>query len=313
MHDVARLDDRGIVSRRGARNPVDPNRPYTCFVEPERTAGGRIEDVATVFITNKECPFRCLMCDLWKNTTTDRARPGAVAEQIAWALQRLSPAPHVKLYNSGNFFDEQAIGRQDRVRIVALLEGRSTTIVECHPRLIDQRCSEFSRLIEPQLQVAMGLETVDPSVLPLLNKRMTLDDYARATHFLLDHGIEVRAFILLRTPFQSEEAGVEWAVRSIDYAFSLGVECCALVPTRAGNGAMEWLGEQGRFSPPSLHSMETVLEYGIGQRLGRVFMDVWDIERFYECPNCSSRRAKRLTAMNLSQEVPPGITCDCGR
>ncbi len=59
--------------------------------------------------------------------------------------------------------------------------------------------------------------------------------------------------------------------------------------------------------------METVLEYGIGQRLGRVFMDVWDIERFYECQNCSSRRAKRLTAMNLSQEIPPGITCDCGR
>lgn len=305
------LDDQAVLRFRGPRNMVDPYRPYAYHIEPERTAGGRIEDVATIFITNKECPFRCIMCDLWKNTTPDRVPEGAVATQVEWALQRLPYAPHVKLYNSGNFFDEQAISRHDRACIPALVNDRRTVIVECHPRLIDQRCVDFSRSLKPALQVAMGLETVDPHVLSALNKRMTLDDYERATHYLLNHEIQVRAFILLKTPYQSEQAGMDWAMRSIDFAFSIGVECCAVVPTRTGNGLMERLEQHGHFSPPTLRLMEAVLEYGISLSRGRVFMDLWDIEKFYDCSHCSHQRAQRMMKMNRTQIVLPMITCRC--
>jgi hypothetical protein len=311
MSDLGLPDDAWIVSRRGPRNRVDPSRPYAYFVERERTADGRIENVATVFITNKECPYRCLMCDLWKNTTVDRVPEGAVARQIEWGLQQLVPTSHVKLYNAGSFFDEQAIPRADRPVIAELLAGRRTVTVECHPQLIDRRCIEFSESLQPELHVAMGLETVDPSALPRLNKRMTLEDFEQAARFLLDHGIGVRAFILLRTPFQSETEGAEWAIRSIDSAFSIGVECCSVVPTRTGNGAMESLQAQGHFHPPSLRSMEAVLEYGIRQRRGRVFIDMWDIERFYDCPHCSRQRSERLGTMNLSQTLLPPVACGC--
>ncbi|MCH7885455.1 MAG: radical SAM protein [Planctomycetes bacterium] len=309
MPDLPSLDDRWILARRGPRNRVSPSLPYAHLVEPERTAQGCIEDMATIFITNKECPFRCLMCDLWKNTTETRVDDGAVAAQIEWALKDLPWTPGIKLYNSGNFFDAQAIPRQDWPRIAGLLDDHRTVIVESHPRLVGPSCVEFAELIEPDLEVAMGLETVDPEVLPRLNKRMTLHDYERATRFLLDHGIPVRAFILLRTPFQSEREGVEWAMRSVDYAFSIGVQCCSIVPTRSGNGAMDWLQEHGHFHPPSLHSMERVLEYGAGLKHGRVFMDLWDVERFHDCPSCSAKRVNRLRGINLSQEVTPRILC----
>ena len=309
--ELPTLDNRWIVERRGPREQVDPRRPYAFHVEPERTADGKVEQVATIFITNRECPFRCLMCDLWKYTTIDRVEVGAVAHQIESALSELEPARHVKLYNSGNFFDSQAIPPDDLPRIARLVAGFETVIVECHPRLIDRRCVDFAESLRPALEVAMGLETVDPDVLPRLNKRMTLSDYERAARFLLDHDITVRAFILLRTPFQSEQQGIEWAKRSIDYAFSIGVECCAVVPTRAGNGALDWLRQRGLFTPPSLVSMEVVLEYGIGLARGRVFMDTWDIERFVDCPHCGSRRAERLGKMNLLQRVEDPITCSC--
>ena len=103
--------DREIVSRRPAKNTLDPYRPWAMFVEPERTAAGVVEDVATVFLTNRECPFRCLMCDLWKNTLDDRVPTGAIPVQIRYAIEMLPPAKHIKLYNSGNFFDAQAIPR----------------------------------------------------------------------------------------------------------------------------------------------------------------------------------------------------------
>jgi hypothetical protein len=123
----------------------------------------------------------------------------------------------------------------------------------------------------------MGLETVHPDVLPRLNKRMTLDDFARATSFLARHNIPVRAFILLRPPLLDEAEGLTWAKRSLDWAFAHGVECCVVIPTRAGNGAMEDLQTHNLWSPPSLASLEAALEYGLSLNKGRVFADLWDV------------------------------------
>ena len=312
IRSAPHLNDEWILEQRGPRNAVDPTRPYGYMVEPERTIDGRVEDVATIFISNRECPFRCLMCDLWRNTTTEPVPPGAVARQVEWALDRLQAARHVKLYNSGNFFDGQAIPRADWPRIAELLRHHRTVIVESHPRLIDHRCREFAAMLEPDLQVAMGLETIDPAVLPRLNKRMTLEDFGRATEFLLESGTEVRAFILLRTPFQTEEQGLDWAKRSIEYAFSIGVECCVVIPTRTGNGAMEWLQAEGHFEPPTLRSLEDVLDYGVGLDRGRVFVDLWDIEKFFGCHRCGPERAERLRRINLSQESSSYLACECG-
>ena len=314
MPETEAMDDRAIVAARGPRNNVTPTRPYAYHVEPEYIADGVVEDIATVFVTNSECPFRCLMCDLWKNTTTEPSPEGAVADQVAWALGELPFAPHVKLYNSGNFFDSRAVPTDDLPRIAKLLADRRTVIVECHPKLIDHRCVAFAESLgATKLQVAMGLETVDPVVLPKLNKRMTLDDYERATGFLLEHGIDVRAFILVRTPFQNEEEGVHWAMRSIDFAFSIGVECCVLIPVRAGNGIMDQLQSRGLFTPPSLRSLETVMDYGLGLKRGRVFADTWDVERFFDCSRCGAERADRLRRMNLTQRIVPAVQCACDR
>jgi archaeosine synthase beta-subunit len=305
------LTDRWILDQRPPRLPADPWVPHAFFVEPERTAGGTVEDVATLFLTNRECPFRCLMCDLWKHTTEQRVPDGAIPAQIDYALSRLPAVPHVKLYNAGNFFDAQAIPTADHARIVELLSPFQTAVVECHPLLVGPRCLVFRDRLRPALQVAMGLETVHPGVLPRLNKRMTLDDFARATRFLTANGVAVRAFILLRPPFLDEDEGIDWARRSIDFAFDVGVECCALIPTRAGNGAMEQLAARGEFTPPRLESLEAVLEYGLARGRGRVFADLWDVEKFYPCPRCGPARAARLLAMNRTQTVPAPLRCDC--
>ncbi len=309
--DLPAIDDAWVLARRGPRNEVDPRRPYAVVVEPEFIRAGCVEDVATVFITNKECPYRCLMCDLWKYTTAQRVAVGDVVEQVRWALERAEGARHIKLYNAGSFFDGQAIPKEDLEPLADLLGDFSTVIIENHPNLIDRRAIDFSERLGPDLQVAMGLETVDPDVLPRLNKRMTLVDFERATRLLTDHGIGVRAFILLRTPFQTESQGVMWAKRSIEYAFSIGVECCVVIPTRAGNGAMEELEAGGTFSPPTVESLEDVIEFGLSLAGGRVFADLWDIERFATCPRCARARVDRLSRMNLTQQVEAPTSCDC--
>jgi radical SAM enzyme (TIGR01210 family) len=310
MSDI-KTDDRWIVSNRGLKNPVDPFKPYGWLVEKERSPSGKIEDTGIIFLTNRECTFHCLMCDLWKNTTDKSVPVGAIPAQIEYALERMPASKHLKLYNSGSFFDTRAIPAEDYVKIASLVSGFETLIVENHPGLVSNRVLRFRDMLKPELQMAMGLETVNPEILLRLNKQMTAEDFGNSVAFLSQNGIKSRAFILLRTPFMSETEGIFWAERSLDFAFSSGVECCTVIPVRGGNGAMELLKEEGQFTPPDIRSLEEVLEYGINLKTGRVFADTWDLGLFSKCSKCSEQRTKRLTEMNLTQEIPEKIKCTC--
>lgn len=307
------FDEQAILAARGPKNEVSPRRPYAYLVEPEYAPEGRVVDVATLFLTNRECPFRCLMCDLWKNTTNTTVAPGDIPAQITFALAQLPAATQIKLYNSGNFFDKKAIPVADWPAIARLVQPFDRVIVENHPKLCSTACLDFRDMVDGKLEVAMGLETIHPHVLPRLNKRMTTRDFANATTFLRKHDIDVRAFILLRPPYLSESEGIFWALQSMAFAFANGVQCCAMVPTRPGNGAVDQLGEAGHFARPALSSIEYVLEAGLTlchkRKAGRVFMDLWDLEQFYTCDACGPKRKNRLHKMNLTQTVLPPVTC----
>lgn len=310
------ISDHEILDARPPRNSLSIDRPYEFLIEPECGADGTVEDVATIFLTNRECPFRCLMCDLWKNTTVESVPAGAIPQQINSALKRLPKAQHVKLYNSGNFFDAKAVPQADWPAIVDRVRSFKSVIVENHPKLCGDGCFEFRDMLAAhgvEFEIALGLETVHPEVLPRLNKQMTVDDFSRAATRLRSEGIRLRTFILLRPPFLTEEEGIEWAMKSIEFAFEAGVSCCSVVPTRAGNGIMEQLESNGLFASPQLSSMEIVQERGIQLNAGRVFMDTWDAQKFASCPDCAEQRIQRIADMNLGQEVAPRQACEtCG-
>ncbi len=308
-----RIDNRWITSLRSRKNSVDPFTPYLYFNEKERTASGKIDDVSALFLTNAECPFKCLMCDLWKNTTDTPVPEGAIAKQIETALSKLPKTNHLKLYNSGSFFDNRAIPSSDYKEIAELISDFKTVTVESHTAFIDEKVVRFREMINPELHVAIGLETVHPEVLPLLNKQMNLIDFEVSTRFLVSNSINTRAFILLRPPFLSEKEGIFWAKKSIDFAFEKGVTACTVIPVRAGNGAMDFLSESGNFKQPKIESLEEVVEYGIKLNRGDVFADLWDIDKFSNCNKCFNRRKERLNKMNLYQKISPGIRCSCTR
>ena len=325
------LRDSFVLQHRRSKNPVDPFRAYAAVWEEEPDESGAIVPTAVVFLTNRECPFRCVMCDLWTNTLDAVIPRGAIAQQIRVALSGLPPARHIKLYNAGSFFDPQQIPPEDDEAIAEVVSGFERVIVEAHPAFLAgayaERCRRFQSLIRGRLEVAIGLETAHPEVLARLNKRMTLDAFRRAADFLHRQDISLRVFVLLSPPFMPAGEAVEWACRSIDLAAECGATACSVIPTRGGNGAMEALGDA--FVPPRLKDLDAVIEYGLGhgrarpfgpadRRAGpsgpantmRVFADLWDIERFYSCA-CSPARAARLATMNREQRIKPGVSCPC--
>jgi archaeosine synthase beta-subunit len=183
----------------------------------------------------------------------------------------------------------------------------SRVIVECHPALIGPRVLAFrDRLGGATLEVALGLESAHPDVLLRLNKRMEVADFQRATGFLRQAGVEVRTFLLLPPPFLPEPESLEWVLRSVRIAFEAGVSVVSLVPTRANHGVLEELRLQGQFREPTLEQIEETFEQSLALGMGRVFVDLWDLDRFHAGPDLPRRR-DRLDRMNLSQRWEPRV------
>jgi len=248
------------------------------------------------------------MCDLWRQTSLHPLPSGSIPQQIRFALEGAAPADWLKLYNAGSFFDAGAIPRSDHPIIAELCRPFQRVIVECHPSLVGDRIRDFQeRLGKTQLEVALGLETAHPELLTRLNKGMTLDDFAWAAGFLRLAGVEMRAFVLVKPPFQSESEALEWAVRSAEFAFDAGVGVVSLIPTRSGNGALEELSRSGEFAEPSLELLEAAFDQVLQLRRGRVFADLWDLDRFRNGAPDFEKRRDRLTLMNLTQSVLPRI------
>lgn len=305
-------DDQNILELRPAKENLDPSKPYHYLNEQEIDAQGNLRKVNTLFLTNKECPFKCTMCDLWKHTLDGPTPQGAIPEQISYALNRLPEASVVKLYNNGNFFDTAAIPPADYSAIAKLLRGFDRVIVENHPKLCNQRCLEFNSMLEGSLEIALGLETIHPEVLPKLNKQVTTDNFSKAVSFLSKNGVATRAFILLNPPYLiNAEENIDWTLKSIDFAFDSGVDACSVIPTRAGNGIMDKLKEEGKFIPPTLNALETAFEKSLSLNKGRVFVDLWDLEHFSTCDLCFEERRSRLEQMNLCQKIRPSVECNC--
>ena len=305
--------DRWIRARRPERHRLDPSRAYAALVEEEPDETGATSPVAVVFLTNRECPWRCLMCDLWMNTLEEPVPPGAIPAQIRAALAALPPARILKLYNAGSFFDPLAIPADDLEEIAALARPFARVVVESHPALVGEACRRFRDLLGGRLEVAMGLETVHPDVLPRLNKRMTLALYDAAAAFLAAEGIPHRGFVLAGLPWLGEAEGLEATRRAIVHAFDRKAGVVSVIPTRGGNGALDALAAEGLFSEPRLSVLEDAHDFGLSLSRGRVFADLWDLERFSRCAACIGARRARLAEANRTQRVAPRIACRaCG-
>jgi archaeosine synthase beta-subunit len=298
---------------RDPRNRVISSQPYAWLVESEPNRSGRIKQVGTVFLTNRECPFQCTMCDLWKNTLKHTVKAGEIPAQIEFAVARLPQFDSIKLYNSGNFFDPQAIPRSDYPRIAGLVRSYDETIVENHPKLTNQHCLRFAEMIAPcKLEVAIGLETCHPESLAWLNKQMTLADFERAVELLQLGNINSRVFLLLGLPMMSSDEYCQWTLRSIEHAADRGVDCFSIIPTRPTMPSLARLQLLGKYIRPTAATIEWVMEQALRLKRGRVFVDLWDAASFFTCPKCLQQRVDRLSAMNLQQSILPKVSCsDC--
>lgn len=313
-------DAAGVRAARGPKAPVDPFRPVAVWDEEEVAAPGEAVAARVVLLTGAECPFSCAMCDLWRHTLDGPTPPGALPAQLRLALAMPAGgrglARWIKLYNASNFTDPRAVPPQDLPAMAALVARFDRVVVETHPRLVDDSLARFAEGLEGRLEVAMGLETADPSRLRGIGKGMSRDDFASAAARLGSGGIDVRAFVLLGLPDCDDTLAAELAVAAVGFAAASGARHVSIVPTRPGNGHLDRLAAEGRFTPVTAATAEAALAGALGGVHGAVVtLDTWDWARLSgQCDACRPARLARLAAMNLAQAVlPPALPrCGCG-
>ncbi len=303
-----------ILIRREPKNKVDATVPIAVFNEWEPDRCGGLVLTTTVLLTGAECRFACTMCDLWRNTLNEPTPTGSLAKQLRVALSQIEQGQWIKLYNSSNFFDPRSVPAEDLAEIAELCRPFDRVIVENHPRLLRPSIEIFQKSLRGKLEIAMGLETIYEPSLSLLNKEATLDDFKYACRFLLNQEIDVRAFVLLQPPATPMAEAVSWAVNSTRFAWEHGVRHVSIIPTRGGNGAMEYLADQGLFSPPTARQLEECLTILLTEYDGgTVTDDLWDWDRLVgHCERCRDLRRNRLDAMNRTQRIVPMGSIQCG-
>lgn len=261
-----------------SRNKVSVDQPYAVVHEPEPDGRGGIVDTTTVFLTASECPIGCNMCDLWQNTLPHPTPSGAITAQLDVAMNdpETTQSSWIKLYNSGNFFDAQSIPVADYPSIAQVCNRFERVVVENHPAIGASRLQNFQDLLETQLEVAVGLETVQPRCLDRLRKRMSRDDFTRYAFMLNDRQIDLRVFLIVGMPGQSVAEAFRWTRLSVRHAVMCGARHISLIPPRVGNG---WNGMSDALPRPSVAQLLEIQLAAQQDAAGwaAVTVDAWDV------------------------------------
>jgi radical SAM enzyme (TIGR01210 family) len=317
-------DSASVRQARGAKAAVDPWRPIAVWDEEEVAGPFETVDCRVVLLAGAECPFTCAMCDLWRHTLAGPTPPGALPAQIEAALARApaippmaaGPEPRwIKLYNASNFTDPRAVPVVDRPRIAALVDRFERVIIETHPRLVDGSLHDFARSIGGRLEVALGLETIHPVVLPWLNKQMTPADFAAACARLRAADIDARAFVLVGLPGLDAPASIDAAIDAARFAAVAGCRHVSLIPTRSGNGFFDRLAADGSFVPVTAGAAEAALAGSLAAVAADclVTLDLWDWDRMAgHCGECRAARRARIERMHRARALLPLSPLDCG-
>ena len=190
-----------VLDRRTGEAPPTPHtsRDGSSKTSPMRMGASR--PVATIFLTGRECPWRCVMCDLWQHTTAEDTPSGAIPRpdrrRRATDLGGRAEPAGVKLYNAGSFFDPRAVPRPTTTPSPPRLAGTRHVVVESHPALVGARIGRLREALARHRLPAVpssarsgdGPRDRASRSAGSLNKRMTLDDFARGGRGLRRRGV----------------------------------------------------------------------------------------------------------------------------
>jgi radical SAM enzyme (TIGR01210 family) len=261
-----RIDPRFAAEIAGIRNSINrSNRTdyVTTYTERE-FLNGETRTERVLILRTRGCSWSyhsgCSMCGYWDDTNPEIGKE-ELKKQIETFLKEFPKGDVLKIFTSGSFFDPLEVDPGIQLyTIEEVLKGYGYLIVESRPEYIPKVVTELKRF-SGRIQVAIGLESTDDDVLKYsVNKNYDFEDFKAASALLHENGISVRAYLLLKPPFLTEEEAIEDSIKSAR-ALVPFTDFISINPMNIQKGTLvEKMYREGNYRPPWLWSVIFVLQ-----------------------------------------------------
>jgi len=242
----------------------DPRAYISTWTEKD-LLHGKVVDAWVIIFRTRGCYWArasgCSMCG-YVNDVAQEVAPADLLHQLDVVLGRHEAQPMVKVYTSGNFFDDHEVVPEARDRILQELGDRcDKVIVETLSHLLRKEQVERAMDHIDELEIALGLESTNERVLHhAVNKVWGLKEHGRAATLAHEAGATVKTYLLVKPPFLTEKEAIEDAVRSGHEADPFS-DTISFNPVNVQSRTIvDRLFRRGEYRPPWLWSVVEVLE-----------------------------------------------------
>ena len=243
--------------------PADPTEYISTWTEKD-VLDGKVVDAWVIIFRTRGCYWArksgCSMCG-YVNDVAVEVAPADLEVQLAKVLAVHKGQPCVKVYTSGNFFDDHEVFPEVRRRIVKELGARcEKVLVETLAHLVRREPLEEGVKHAQKFEIALGLESANDVVLRhAVNKFWGLREHVRAANLAHEAGVTVKSYLLLKPPFLTEREAIEDVVETA-HAVDLVSDTISINPMNVQrNTVVDHLFRRGEYRPPWLWSVADVL------------------------------------------------------
>ncbi len=253
-----------VVKEERRPREFDPREYISTWTEKD-LLHGKVVDAWVIIFRTRGCYWArasgCSMCG-YVNDVAQEVAPADILHQLDVVQKKHDSQPMVKVYTSGNFFDDHEVPPDVRAEILTQLGDRcDKVIVETLAHLVRRDQLEDALRFVDELEIALGLESTSDDVLRYaVNKVWGLKEHARAASLAHEVGATVKTYLLIKPPFLTEREAIEDAVRSGHEADPY-TDTVSFNPVNVQSRTIvDRLFRHGEYRPPWLWSVVEVLD-----------------------------------------------------
>jgi len=251
---------------REERRPRDYDpRSYISTWTEKDLLHGTVVDAWVIIFRTRGCYWArasgCSMCG-YVNDVAREVSTEDLLHQLDRVLGKHANQPIVKVYTSGNFFDDHEVPPEAREKILKELGDRcDKVIVETLSHMLRRDQLERAIGFVDEFEVAFGLESTNERVLRYsVNKVWGLPEHAKVAGLVHELGATVKTYLLVKPPFLTEREAIEDAVRS-GHDADPHSDTISFNPVNVqSHTVVDRLFRRGEYRPPWLWSVAEVLE-----------------------------------------------------
>lgn len=268
----------------------------------------------------------CTMCGFSNSTqkyTKGFLYPSIVFKMLYRLAERstLAVSPkHLSIFNGGSFFNDRELPSMFQEYIYKRISSNQTVknlFVESRCEYIHEpKILEAMSLLDGKsFTVGIGLESHDDSIRnSVIKKGLSKKVFEEKVALLRNNGVDVLAYIFLKPIGLQEKDAFEEVIKTIDYAFSVGVTEVALSSAFIQpNTKMAVSYDNGEFKPPYLWTiLEIIREIerkGLNVSIGGFTDEPPPVAIPANCPDCSPLIYDAIEEFRQTRHL--GIIPDC--